>query len=147
MSTSRANLTIEPQPAADRLRQEMRTIRRELGNDVEVLVGHAERLMDWRYYLQRFPWACVGAATLIGYFIVPQRIVTLPTDEHTLSRLAERLPIRTKPPEPKKQTLLSWLISMGAGMALKAATGYLSQQFNKVVAQQSAPQHSEVHHG
>jgi hypothetical protein len=131
----------------------MRTIRRELGNDVEELVEHAERLMDWKYYVQRYPWASVGAAALLGYFLIPQRIVTLPTDEHTLARLADRLPVYTKPSaeqKKKQQSMLGWLVSMGTGMAMRAAGAYLSQQLGKIVAQQSGmPEHhqpAEVHH-
>jgi len=147
MSTTIATGTSEPLPPADRLRQEMRTIRRELGQDVEELVEQAEQLMDWRYYVRRYPWATVGVAALLGYFVVPQRIVTLPTDEHTLSKLADRLPIHVKPSEPKKSSLLGWLVSMSTGMALRAASAYLSQQVGKVMAQQTSPQPAEVHHG
>ena len=150
MATHSTTGTSDPPPQADRLRQEMRTIRRELGDDVEELVEHAERLMDWKYYVQRYPWACLGGAALLGYFLVPQRIVTLPTDGHTLSRLADRLPIHTKPAEPKKQSLLGWLVSMGTGMALRAAGAYATQQLGKIMAQQQAPvhhhPHAEVHH-
>lgn len=150
MATNSTTGTSVPPPQADRLRQEMRTIRRELGDDVEELVEHAERLMDWKYYVQRYPWACAGGAALLGYFLVPQRIVTLPTDEHTLSRLADRLPIHTKPAEPKKQqSMLGWLVSMGTGMALRAAGAYLTQQLGKIVADQPSPtrpSHAEVHH-
>jgi len=149
MATHHTTGTSDPPPQADRLRQEMRTIRRELGDDVEELVEHAERLMDWKYYVQRYPWACLGGAALLGYFLIPQRIVTLPTDEHTLSRLADRLPIHTKPAEPKKQSMLGWLVSMGTGMALRAAGAYLTQQLGKIAAQQPAPvhhSHAEIHH-
>ena len=147
MSTSAA--TTESPPSADRLRQEMRTIRRDLGQEVEDLVEHAEQLMEWRYYVRRFPWASLGVAALLGYFVVPQRIVTLPPDERTLSRIVERLPLNGKPSEPKKQSMFGWLLSMGTGMALRAASAYLSQQVGKVMAQQQqqyAPQHAEVRH-
>jgi hypothetical protein len=146
MSTSHATGTSDPLPQADRLRQEMRTIRRELGQDVEDLVEHAERLMEWRYYVRRYPWASLGVAALLGYFIIPQRIVTLPTDDHTLSKLADRLPIQPRP-ERKKQSLLGWLVSMGTGMALRAAGAYVTQQLGKAVAQQqSTPRPEEMHH-
>lgn len=141
--------TSESPPSAERLRQEMRTIRRELGQEVEDLVENAEQLMEWRYYVRRFPWASLSVAALLGYFVVPQRQVTLPTDEHTLARLADRLPLHGKPSEPKKQSTFGWLLSMGTGMALRAASAYLSQQVSKVMAQQQqqhAPQHAEVRH-
>lgn len=148
MSTTYTTGTSDPPPQADRLRQEMRTIRRELGDNVEELVEHAEQLMDWRYYVRRYPWASLGVAALLGYFVVPQRVVTLPTDDHTLSRLADRLPIYPPTNQPKKQrsSMLSSLISMGTGLALRAATGYLTQQVSKIVAQQTNPQPMEMRH-
>jgi len=140
MSTTLTTGTSDPPSQAQQLRQEMRTIRRELGDNVEELVENAERLMDWKYYVQRYPWASIGAAALLGYFIVPQRMVTLPTDEHTLSRLADRLPIHPQPSEPKKPrtTLLGSLISMGTGLALRAATAWLTAQVGKVMAKEAA---------
>ena len=139
MSTSPTR-TSDPLPQADRLRQEMRTIRRELGQDVEELVEHAEQLMDWRYYVRRYPWASLGVAALLGYFVVPQRIVTLPTDEHTLARLADRIPIHPPPSESKKQrpTLLGSLVSMGTGLAMRAATAWLTAQVGKIMAKDGA---------
>lgn len=140
MSTTYTTGTSDPPPQADRLRQEMRTIRRELGDDVEELVEHAERLMDWKYYVQRYPWASVGGAALLGYFLVPQRTVSLPADESTLSRLANRLPLHPQSSEPKRQgpTLLGSLVSMGTGLAMRAATAWLTAQVGKVMASQAA---------
>jgi len=146
MSTNLSR-TSDPQPQADRLRQEMRTIRRELGGDVEEIVEHAERLMDWRYYVERFPWASVGAALLAGYFVVPGRYVTLPTDERTLEKLAERIPLTMqKNAGPAKKGLLAGLISMGTGFLMRAAMGYATQQVQRMMAQHSAPRPMETHH-
>lgn len=146
MSTS-VTRTSEPQPQADRLRQEMRTIRRELGGDVDEIVEHAERLMDWRYYVERFPWASVGGALVAGYLVVPGRYVTLPTDERTLEKLAERIPLTMqKSAEPAKTGLLAGLISVGTGFLMRAAMGYATQQFSKLAAQHSAPRPVETHH-
>lgn len=139
--------TSDPQSQADRLRQEMRTIRRELGGDVEEIVEHAERLMDWRYYVERFPWVSVGAALVTGYLVVPGRYVTLPTDERTLEKLAERIPVVMKQKaEPAKQGIIAGLVTMGTGFLMRAAMGYATQQVQKMMAQNSAPRPVEMHH-
>jgi len=138
MATSITSGTSDPPAAADRLRQEMRTIRRELGDEVEELVGHAEQLMDWRYYLRRYPWASLGVAALVGYFVVPGRTVTLPTDEHTLGQLAERLSLQKPAAPAKKSSLLGSLVSMGAGWAARAALAYATQQVSKILTAQPA---------
>jgi len=124
----------------------MRTIRRELGDEVEELVEHAERLMDWRYYLQRYPWACLGAAAFVGFFLVPGRTVVSPVSEQTLNQLADRL---SPPPEkepPKKPGLFNWLLSTAISMASRAALAYATQQVSKVMAAHmpNPPQPAEV---
>jgi hypothetical protein len=135
----------KPSMSPDQLRQEMRQIRRELGQDVEELVVQAERLMDWRYYVSRYPWAMVGIATFVGFYLVPKRTVTMPTDERTLAQLAQRLPIviqRTEARE-KKQGWLGSLTTLGAQLAMRAVMAYVSQQAGKILGQQAAEPHPE----
>jgi hypothetical protein len=141
----------EPEKSADELRAEMRQIRREMGRDVEVLVEHAERLMDWRYYVHRYPWATVGVAAFLGYYLVPQRTVVMPTDERTLERIAAKIPVMVKSVEPgkeeKKTTLFGSLINMGMNAALRAAQAYASQQLGKFVTERmTAPQQPPRQH-
>jgi len=143
--------TSELSVRADRVRREMRSIRRELGDNVEELVENAERLMDWRYYVNRYPWAVIGGAALLGYFLVPRRIVTLPTDDHSLTQLADRIAPAINRPEPKKPqpSWLGSLISMGTGMLMRAAAGYVAQQVSKAFlppAPQPHAQPVEAHH-
>jgi hypothetical protein len=152
MASTPALTASDPEQHAKDLCRQMRTIRRELGDDVEELVVQAERLMDWRYHMQRYPWAMMGAAALVGYFLVPRRTVSLPTDDSTLAKLAERIPVHLPPPpEKKKQSLVGSLVSAGANMAWRAALAYATQQVSKMVAQQAAAaqqqQPAEVHHG
>jgi len=133
---------------ADHLRGQMRSIRRDLGDDVEVLVENAERLLDWRYYVQRHPWAAVGVAAVLGYFIVPRRIVTLPTDERSMTQLAERIAPAIAPPQPKQPGLLSGLVSLASGVLLRAALGYATQHVGKLLNRQTMDlQPEEIHHG
>lgn len=146
---SRSTIAVlTPSEEADSLRRQMRTIRRELGNDVEELVVQAERLMDWRYYIQQYPWAMTGLAAIVGYFIVPRRNVTLPTDASTLARLAEKIPVMMPtPPQPKKQGLVGSLISMGTSYAMRAALAYATQQLSKqFLPPAPAPRPEEQHH-
>lgn len=122
----------------DQLCQQMRAIRRELGQDVEEIVEHAERLMDWRYYVQRHPWASVGVAIALGYFVMPRRSLVLPTDESTLARLAQRIPVTVQAPvPPKRSSLFRVLLTMGTSLAMRAALSYLSQRVGTLVGQPS----------
>jgi len=132
-----------PESRAEQLRQEMRCIRRGLGENVEELVVQAERLMDWRYYVHRYPWASIGAAAFLGFFLVPGRSVVLPADEQTISKLLENLPAAARPTEKKKQSLIGGLITMGAGLLGRAALGYATQQVQRMMAQPQS--HSQQH--
>lgn len=129
MSTS-AKPPIDAATASpDQLCQQMRAIRRDLGQNVQEIVGQAERLMDWRYYVQRYPWASVGAAVVLGYFIVPRRTSLLPTDATTLTRLAQHIPVTVQVPiERKRPTLFKSLITMGTTLATRAALSYISHK-------------------
>jgi len=141
-----------PDIEADQIRQRMRAIRRDLGADVEDLVGHAERLMDWRYCVQRNPWVSMGIAAFVGYFMVPGRLVAFPTDDTALRKLADRIPVTVQPPPPEpKASLFGSLVSLGLNTAGRAALAFAGQQVGKFIGQQAAqfapPQTEETTHG
>ena len=140
------------QPSADELRRQMRQIRREMGEDVEVLVEHAERLMDWRYYIHRYPWGAMVGAALIGYLLVPRRNVMFPINDKALDRLAQRIPVVVR--EDKKKSgflggLMGGVFSLASSMALKYATAYAQEHLGRMMQQRSGhSQHPvETHHG
>jgi hypothetical protein len=148
MSTTPISSTSDPTQWAENLRREMRSIRRELGTNVEELVENAERLMDWRYYVERYPWAMVGAAALLGYFVVPRRTVTMPVDGHSLDALAQRIApaLSARPERAKQETRPGWissLISMGTGMVMRAAVGYATQHLSQYLNRMANPPSSE----
>jgi len=150
--------TSDPAQQADALRREMRSIRREFGDSVDELVENAERLLDWRYYWQRYPWGLMGAAALLGYFVVPRRIVSMSVDGHSLDDLVHRLaPAITSRAEKsgaeKRERKPGWiatLFSLGVGMLAKAATGYATQYLSQMLSQpavQHRPRREEAHYG
>jgi len=151
MSTSTS--TSAPTQQAETLRREMRSIRRELGDNVEELVENAERLMDWRYYWERYPWGIISAAALLGYFVVPRRMVAMSVDGLSLDDLAQRLAPAITSRAAKKESKPGWmsgLLSLGVGMLSKAAAGYASQYLTQVLSQPPAQPHSrpeEAHYG
>lgn len=57
----------------DEIRRQMAQIRRELHEDMQGVVAGAEAASDWKYYVQRYPWAALGLAAALGYFVVPRR--------------------------------------------------------------------------
>jgi hypothetical protein len=44
-----------------------------MGADLKHIVHSAQQLSDWRYYVRKFPWLCVGSAFALGLLIAPNR--------------------------------------------------------------------------
>jgi hypothetical protein len=66
----------EPMTDPDEIREQMRRIRRGIGADVQGAVQSAQelkQLTDWRYYVRKHPWLCVGSAFAIGFLAAPKR--------------------------------------------------------------------------
>lgn len=51
----------------------MQAVRREVSADVNHIVDSAQELSDWRYYVRRNPWLCVGGAFALGVLASPKR--------------------------------------------------------------------------
>lgn len=58
---------------AERIRQRMQNVRQEMGVGVQDVVHGARQLSDWKYYVRRHPWACVGSAFALGFLATPAR--------------------------------------------------------------------------
>ncbi|MHC5544836.1 hypothetical protein ACYOEI_41915, partial [Singulisphaera rosea] len=58
---------------ADEILRQMALIRRDLHEDVRGVVASAEAVTDWHRHIRNHPWLALGAATAVGYFVVPRR--------------------------------------------------------------------------
>ena len=58
---------------SERIRTQMARIRNDLTEDVGEVVDQARELTDWHNVVRRYPWLCVGAATALGFILVPSR--------------------------------------------------------------------------
>lgn len=58
---------------AERIRQEMQNVRQDMGAGVQDVVQGARQLSDWRYYVRKHPWVCVGSAFALGFLATPAR--------------------------------------------------------------------------
>lgn len=73
---------------ADRIRRQMQNVRQDVGDNVKDIVQGARQLSDWRYYVRRHPWACVGSAFAVGFMAMPGPRKSLPAD---LQKVVEQL--------------------------------------------------------
>jgi hypothetical protein len=112
---------------AENIRRQMRSIRREMGADVQDIVSSARELSDWRYYVRRYPWLSAGVAFALGLAIAPKRrrpaspIKTAPkpaVDEHRVRKLVSAALGRA----PAESGLGMKLLALVGPMALRTAS-------------------------
>lgn len=58
---------------AEAIQREMQHVRTSLGTDVRQLARQARESTDWRHYVRRYPWICMGLVAAAGYFVVPRK--------------------------------------------------------------------------
>lgn len=116
--------------------EQMAALRSEVDVEVDELIEDARVLSDWRYYVRTYPWPTLGAAALVGYLLVPQRLRLVSPDPATLAKLAEenRVVIRPQPePEPKgvAAAVATFLLTTLLRSGLAMAGHHLGQMFSQ----------------
>jgi len=127
---------------AEKIRKEMARIRRGLPGEIQDIKESARTMTDYRYYLQRHPWACMGAAVAIGYLIVPNRTRIVSPDVETLEQLAKKnkLLVKAQPNMEKQQPgPLNMLFKLAANSLLRAGVAYAGQQLGRAFAEPESP--------
>lgn len=126
--------------SADSIRQRMREVRCEIGEDVEEFVESARTATDWRNYVTQYPWICVGAAFALGFVVVPKRVKMINLDADAVLELAKRKELVIKP-EKKQRDKPSWrnrLFSLATHTAMQGAMAYLRNQSGNGAARASS---------
>ena len=115
--------------SSDEIVQQMCEVRRELGDDVQELAESARVLTDWRHYVHQYPWACLGAAALLGYFATPARIVVR-HDARDVVDLLEKSGLVVKGEGPTKPAvgMLGFLAGSASQLAMNVGMNLLRDQ-------------------
>lgn len=117
------------------IRRQMERVRCEMGDDVQQIVDSAKTMTDWRHYVENYPWVCIGAATALGYMLVPSRVRMVHPDAKALLELAKRDKIVVKAsPQSRTSGLGGMLMGMVAKAALRGATAYFAAKLTQQVA-------------
>jgi hypothetical protein len=128
---------------AETIQREMRLVREELRADVREVVSNTQDLMDaarvltqWQTYVRNYPWACLGAAAAVGFFVVPSRPKVIKPDTESLMELArsKKLVFQVDPPAAKQPGMMKSLLGMAAGTAMQLGMGIVSKQLNQFIA-------------
>lgn len=131
---------------ADEIRHQMADIRNCLHQDVQEIVDNARDMTNWRYYVRRYPWAAVGTAAALGYFVVPRRTKVVSQDADAIAdRLsAEYRSAMAGDAQPhKKKTLVGEGFNFVANLAVRGLLSYAAQQAGKHFGIATAEQQEE----
>lgn len=121
----------------DQIRLRMQSLRTDLHHDVREVVISTREMTDWKTYVRRYPWVCVGLAAGIGYLVVPAKVYkeyVQPTDKQVL-KLAkdDRLHINTEPIGRPKASIVNTALTFVMSAVLRSAMAYAGQQLGKTI--------------
>ncbi|HYO24456.1 MAG TPA: hypothetical protein VEQ85_05855 [Lacipirellulaceae bacterium] len=132
---------------AERIRQQMQHVRRDMDAGMQDIKLGAKQLSDWRYYVRQHPWACVGSAFALGFLVTPARRKMLPGANVDMKALVEQLQAHGVSVGGKTTTasggLAARLIAMAGPFLLRNASSILAQRL-QAAGKQRAAQSSEL---
>lgn len=126
-------------PSADDLRQRMAQIRSASHGDVDTIMDGLRQNLDWRYHLQRHPWAFAGAAVLVGYWLIPKGRAKALLDTAAIKKLAEELNLPLKS-EQKKGLLHEWILPLAIRYGTTGAMQIGQLLLAKMLTKSTAPE-------
>jgi hypothetical protein len=120
----------------EEIQERMHDLRGQLDSDLEQIVDTAKELTDWRTYVRRYPWACVGVAVAIGYLVVPPRMELESPDVDTLLKLAKKnkLVVEANPLPRGGEGIASSVLGLLLATAGRNALTYLGQKTGEMAA-------------
>jgi hypothetical protein len=119
--------------SAEQLRDEMRQVRLSVDEGVEKIAQNTRVLMDWRYYIRSAPWLSLGAAAVVGYFLIPSKTRYVRPDAGQIAEIVKhRHLVLTEPGEAKPKTSVTQSLAGVAGtFLLRTAVGLATEHFRK----------------
>jgi hypothetical protein len=134
-----------PADSAAEIQQQMRQVRRELGEDVDEIVENARILADWKHYVRTYPWVCLGVAAAAGFIIVPSRTHIVRPDAKELAAWAKSQKLVIEPASQAKPrtSLMGTIGGMAANALLQGGLAVLRNYLAGMNAPRPAVQ-SEV---
>jgi hypothetical protein len=119
------------------IQRRMAQIRRDLHEDVREAVKGAQSLTDWRSRVRSHPWLALGAATVVGYLIVPKRHPA-PAIVAVAPAPAQAAVSTPEAPRRKRWGLIGSAVGLVAPIAVRAAQNYAIQYLEQWIASKPA---------
>jgi len=116
----------------------MEGVRCDLDEDVQEIVESARDMRDWRTYVRKYPWVCLGAALAVGYLVAPRRTAVTKLDGMAgpdLAKLEQLLAVSQAAP---KATISGRLLAFVGDLAMQGISSYVARQTSNFIANQTA---------
>jgi len=134
----------------------MQGIRRDIDQDLEDVSASARNLVDWKHYVNAYPWLCLGAAAALGFLVVPKRSaaahadLTTPVEPVSTGRPEVDVASVAAPAVPPSvaRGVFDALVGAVVGVAVREAVAYLGQNAERLLGMTTNPRtnhHDSTH--
>ena len=135
-----SEVSSESHERAAHIRQQMRLVRDDVDADVRRIVTAAKSLTDWKYYVERYPRLCAGAAAAVGYWCVPRKVQVVRLDASGVRELAkdQRVVVDVAPNRQQVgtgSTIATALLAVAGRALMNGGLEVVRRQFQQFVAQ------------
>jgi len=116
--------TLTTRQQSDAIRAEMCRIRTKLPYDVDAARVQVKQMIDWKYHLRQHPLPILGAVALLGYLVVPSRMMRRTV---FVSSDGTQATIETATTEStaSKGGILAGLLATAGSIALRSGTSLI----------------------
>jgi len=123
----------------EELRIQMAALRGSLGNELEHTVAGLREMVDWRQLIRHHPWACLGAAALAGFAVIPTKSTFVVRAEAGSGADAARGRVVQLTGAGASSSAVGTIARMAGQMAVRAATAYLTRRITATLAGAGSP--------
>jgi len=113
-------------PLNDTVRVRMQGIRCEIDQDLEDVSASVHNMVDWKHYVEAYPWLCVGAAAALGFLIVPKRSAATNAGAATPTEPASTSHPAASSPSAAGHGWVKTIVTAVVGIAVREAIAYFS---------------------
>ncbi len=136
--------------AAD-IQRDMRQVRCDLNDEMDGLVDNAKQITgdftDWRTYVKSNPLVFVGVAAVVGYWVMPTRVIVDRPVAQSLADLANAGTIKLERPAARS-TFWNAAVEMGIGIvtstAMQVGMTLLNRHVNQLIEPMNSTRRSPV---
>ena len=126
-------------PLDDTVRARMQGIRCDIDQGLEDVAASARSLVDWKHYVEAYPWVCLGTAAALGFLIVPKRSTAINADLVTPTETAKTGHLVVDSARAVARKLGDALVATVVSIVVREATAYLGQSVARFLGKTAHP--------